>query len=162
MFGFKAYFWNSDIYINEKYRFDSNEILTAYLNDGQWKYLDDDDYIYRLKSLKKRLIVSPDMDYQFYKNYNSTVYKAMDLIEYLNQIIKNLPPYNKILGTSYTKLDDILNNYGYFFEDGMDNDDYTYGRFNEDTVNEYGIGEKMILKIIPCIFINFSLVRLNI
>lgn len=142
MFGFKAYFWNSDVYINEKYRFDSNEILTAYLNDKQWKYLFDDDYIYRLKCFKKELTVSPDMDYQFYKNYNNTVYKAMNLIEYLNQIIKNLPPYNKILGTSYTKLDDILNNYGYFFEDGMDNDDYTYGRFNEDTVNEYGIGEK--------------------
>ena len=24
----------------------------------------------------------------------------------------------------------------------MDYDDYTYGQFNEDTVNEYGMGEK--------------------
>lgn len=30
MLDFKAYFWNSDTYINEKYRFDSNEILTAF------------------------------------------------------------------------------------------------------------------------------------
>lgn len=116
MFGFKAYFWNSDVYINEKYRFDSNEILTAYLNDGQWKYLDDDDYIYRLKSLKQRLIVSPDMDYQFYKNYNSTVYKTMDLLDYLNQIIIKLPPYNKIFDDSIIKLDDILNGYKYFLK----------------------------------------------
>ena len=36
MFGFKAYFWNSDIYINEKYRFSSCEILTAYLNDKHY------------------------------------------------------------------------------------------------------------------------------
>lgn len=142
MFNFRAYFWNSDVYINEKYRFDSNEILTAFLNDSQWKYLDSDNYIYRLKSLKQQLIVSPDMDYQFYKNYNSTVYKTMDLLDYLNNMIVNLPPYNKILGISIIKLDDILNGYKYFFEDGMDYDDYTYGQFNEDTVNEYGMGEK--------------------
>lgn len=109
MFGFKAYFWNSDVYINEKYRFDSNEILTAYLNDEQWKYLFDDDYIYRLKCFKKELTVAPDMDYQFYKNYNSTVYKTMDLLDYLNQIIIKLPPYNKIFDNSIIKLDDILN-----------------------------------------------------
>lgn len=142
MFNFKAYFWNSDVYINEKYRFDSNEILTAYLNDSQWKYLDSDDYIYRLKSLKQRLIVSPDMDYQFYKNYNSTVYKTMNLLDYLNDIIKKLPPYNKLFDNSIIKLDDILNDFRYFFEDGMDYDDYTYAQFNEDTVNEYGMGEK--------------------
>ncbi len=29
MLDFKAYFWNSDVYINEKYRYDTNEILTA-------------------------------------------------------------------------------------------------------------------------------------
>lgn len=35
-----------------------------------------------------------------------------------------------------------MNGYKYFFEDGMDYEDYTYGQFNEDTVNEYGMGEK--------------------
>lgn len=32
MFNFRAYFWGNDVYINEKYRYDANEILTAYLN----------------------------------------------------------------------------------------------------------------------------------
>ena len=32
MFDFKAYFYNSEVYINEKYRYNSNEILTAFLN----------------------------------------------------------------------------------------------------------------------------------
>ena len=82
------------------------------------------------------------MDYQDYKNYNSTVYKAMSLAESLNKIMKKMPPYNKILGNQIVKLDDILNSYGYFFEDGLDYEDYAYGQFDEDTVNEYGVGEK--------------------
>ena len=32
MFSFKAYFWNNDVYINEKNKYAANEILTAYLN----------------------------------------------------------------------------------------------------------------------------------
>ncbi len=142
MFGFKAYFWNSDVYINEKYRFSSCEILTAYLNDKHYDSLSQQDYIYQLKYFKRHLTVSQDMDYQDYKNYNSTVYKAMSLTESLNKIMKKLPPYNKILGNQIVKLDDILNSYGYFFEDGLDYEDYAYGQFDEDTVNEYGVGEK--------------------
>ncbi len=142
MFDFKAYFWNSDVYINEKYRFDSCEILTAYLNDKHYDSLSQKDYIYQLKYFKKHLTVSQDMDYQDYKNYNSTVYKAMSLTENLNKIMKKLSPYNKILGNQIVNLDDILNSYGYFFEDGLDYEDYAYGQFDEDTVNEYGVGEK--------------------
>ncbi|MDD2362876.1 MAG: hypothetical protein PHH84_08000 [Oscillospiraceae bacterium] len=32
MFSFRAYFWNNDVYINEKYKYAASEILTAYLN----------------------------------------------------------------------------------------------------------------------------------
>ena len=32
MFSFKAYFFNHDVYINEKYKYAAGEILTAYLN----------------------------------------------------------------------------------------------------------------------------------
>ncbi len=35
MFNFKAYFWGKDVYISEKFRYDSNEILTAYLGDSR-------------------------------------------------------------------------------------------------------------------------------
>lgn len=142
MFNFRAHFYGSDVYINEKYRFDSNEILTAYLNDKHYNYFVKKDFVYYLKYFKRHLLVAPDMDYQDYINYNDTVYKSMSFTDSLNKILKKLPPYNKILSDQITRLDDILNIYSYFFEDGLDSDDYAYGQFNEDTVNEYGIGEK--------------------
>lgn len=119
MLDFKAYFWNSDVYINEKYRFDSNEILTAYLNDRYYNYLSTHDFIYNLKYFKKHLHVARDMDYQDYINYNDTVYESMSFTDELNKMLKKLPPFNKILGNQIIRIDDILNNYNYFFEDGM-------------------------------------------
>ncbi len=49
MFNFKAYFWDKDVYINEKFRYDSNEILTAYLNDSRANYIFKSDYAGKLK-----------------------------------------------------------------------------------------------------------------
>ena len=98
MLDFKAYFWNSDIYINEKYRFDSNEILTAFLNDKYYDYLSTQNFIYNLKYFKRHLHVARDMDYQDYINYNDTVYESMRFTDELNKMLKKLPPYNKILG----------------------------------------------------------------
>ncbi len=37
MFAFKAYFWHSNVYINEKYKYAAGEILTAYLNTKYYK-----------------------------------------------------------------------------------------------------------------------------
>ena len=137
MLKFKAYIWNSDIYINEKYKFDSNKILTAYLNDNHYNPLYEN-----LKYFKRHLQVSRDMDYEDYMNYNDTVYDSMLFTDGVNRIMKKLPPYNKILDEQITRLNDILNKFRFFFEDGMTTEDYIYGQFNEDTVNEYGTGEK--------------------
>ena len=142
MLNFKAYFWNSDIYINEKYRFDSNEILTAYLNDKHYNRLYEKDFIYNLKYFKRHLQVARNMDYEYYINYNDTVYESMRFTDEINKIMKKLPPYNKILDDQITRLDDILNEFSFFFENGMTTEDYIYGQFNEDTINEYGTGEK--------------------
>ena len=49
VFNFKAYFYGNDVYINEKYRYSSNEILIAYLNDRRVKYILDSDFVYELK-----------------------------------------------------------------------------------------------------------------
>ncbi len=49
MFNFKAYFWGKDVYINEKFRYDSNEILTAYLGDSRAKYILKSDFVGKLK-----------------------------------------------------------------------------------------------------------------
>lgn len=108
MFGFKAYFQNSDVYINENNRFDSNEILTAYLNDKHYDYLSEQNFIYYLKYFKRHLTVSRDMDYEDCINYNSNVYQAMRYIDELNNFLKKLPPYNKILGDRIVKLDEIF------------------------------------------------------
>ena len=161
MLGFKAYFWNSYVYINEKYRFDSNEILTAYLNDKYYNYLSTQDFIYNLKHFKRHLHVAHDMDYQDYINYNDTGYESMSFTDELNKILKKLLPYNKILGDQIIRIDDILNNYNYFFEDRIRSYDYAYSRCNEDTINEYGMGEKMISAIILCTSTNFGFVRRN-
>ncbi|MBD5080667.1 MAG: hypothetical protein HDT44_02760 [Ruminococcaceae bacterium] len=139
MLSFKAYFWNNDVYINEKYRFDSNEILTAYLNDKHYNHLYEKDFIYNLKYFKRHLQVSRNMDYQDYINYNDTVCESMRFTDELNKMLKKLPPYNKILGDQIARLDDILNNHNYFFENGIDLNEYYY---DEDTVTEYGMGEK--------------------
>ena len=64
MLKFKAYIWNSDVYINEKYKFDSNKILTVYLNDNHYNPLYEKDFIYNLKYIKRHLQVSRNMNYE--------------------------------------------------------------------------------------------------
>jgi len=54
MFNFKAYFLGKDVYINEKFRYDSNEILTDYLDDSRAKYILKSDFVDRLKSFKPK------------------------------------------------------------------------------------------------------------
>ena len=77
MFAFKAYFWNNDVYINEKYKYAAGEILTAYLNTDYFDMIEDEDWATQLKNYKKKLILSEDMDYQDYQNYNSNVYEEI-------------------------------------------------------------------------------------
>ena len=142
MFNFKAYFWGNDVYINEKYRYSSNEILIVYLNDRRVKYILDSDFVGKLKQFKQRLTLSPYMDHYIFSRYNDNVYAAMSVLENINRIIFSLPPFDKTLGYSVIKLDDILNDYDRFFEDGLNSMDYALGYVDEDFVNEYGYGEK--------------------
>ena len=62
MLDFKAWFQNSDVYINEKYKFDSNEILTAYPNDKHYNHLYEKDFTYNLNCFKKHLQIAHNMD----------------------------------------------------------------------------------------------------
>ncbi len=142
MFNFKAYFWGNDVYINEKFRYSSNEILIAYLNDRRVKYILDSDFVYKLKEYKRCLTISPYMDHYDFSRYNDNVYAAMSVLEDINRIIFSLPPFDRTLSYSVIKLDDILNGYDRFFGDGLDSMDYSLGRVDEDFVNEYGYGEK--------------------
>ncbi len=60
----------------------------------------------------------------------------------MNEIILSLPPFDKILNLPIVKLDDILNAYDCFFEDGFSNIVRACYNIEEDFVNEYGYGEK--------------------
>ena len=142
MFNFKAYFWGNDVYINEKYRYDSNEIITAYLNGSHAKKVLRADFVGKLKEFKRRLTISPYMDYYNFSEYNKNVYSAMSVLEDINQIIPSLPPFDKIMNHPLTKLDDILNSFDLFFEDGLQPTDYSHGIGDENFTNEYGYGEK--------------------
>lgn len=64
MFNFKAYFYGNDVNINEKYRYDSNEILTVYLKNSRAKKIFKEDFVDRLKSFKRRPTLSPYMEYE--------------------------------------------------------------------------------------------------
>ena len=66
----------------------------------------------------------------------------MNLLEKLNDIISSLPPFDKILNPPIVKLDDILNRYDCFFEDGFSDIVSACYNIDEDFVNEYGYGEK--------------------
>ena len=139
MFSIRAYFFNHDVYINEKYKYAAGEILTAYLNTNVYKTIVEQDFLTDLKRYKNKLILSEDMDYQDYQNYNSNVYDAVAILDQINTWLSKLPPYNKILSLPFKRIEDILNNYKMFFEDGL----HYFQRENMgwDVVSEYGVGE---------------------
>ena len=56
MFSFRAYFFNHDIYINEKYKYAASEILTAYLNTDFYKTIEEQNYLTDLKKYKNKLV----------------------------------------------------------------------------------------------------------
>ena len=55
MFSFRAYFFNHDVYINEKYKYAAGEILTAYLNTDFYDDIVEFDAIRVLRRLKENL-----------------------------------------------------------------------------------------------------------
>ena len=62
MFGFKAYYWNNDGYINEKHKFAVGEILADVIN--KFRCVDELKEIKRqLKLLKLSLIIEEDKSY---------------------------------------------------------------------------------------------------
>ena len=140
MFSFKAYFWNNDVYINEKNKYAANEILTAYLNTN---YLSKaEDYLYELKNLRRKLLISEDMDYSYYEHYNDNVKDALFVFGKINTWLQKLPPYNKILPLPIKTLEDVLNENSIVFEDGIESDT-GYDSITWDTVTETGYGEQL-------------------
>ena len=139
MFSFRAYFWNHDVYINEKHKYSAGEILTAYLNTNFYKTIEEQDWITILRIYKNKLILSEDMDYQDYQNYNTNIYDVTKILDTINSWLMKLPPYKKILVQPIRRLEDIINKYSIFFEDGLEY--YEREHITWETVSEYGVGE---------------------
>ena len=138
MFGFKAYYWNNDVYINEKHKFAVGEILADVIN--KFKCVDELKETKRqLKLLKLSLIIEEDKSYWDVENYNSNVYKAQSIFNELNEICQSYLPYRKIYNYPSTSFTDILNGFGCMFEDGIQ--DVGLTDIDWDTVTEYGTGE---------------------
>ncbi len=138
MFGFKAYYWNNDVYINEKYRFAVGQILTDVIN--QFRCVDElKETKHQLKQLKQALVIEEDKSYWDIENYNSNVYKTQSIFNELNEITNSYLPYRKIYRYEFASFTDILNGYGYMFEDGIQDRGLT--TIDWDTVTEYGTGE---------------------
>ncbi len=137
MFSFRAYFFNHDVYINEKYKYAAGEILTAYLNTDFYNDIVCWDLARELHRLKDKLTFNDYMDDELHAKYNSNVYKAMSIFEQIHNKLKKVPPYNKIINPSYMKLDDLINEYSFFFKDGLDD----YEEITWETSTQYGTGE---------------------
>ena len=140
MFSFKAYFWNNDVYINEKNKYTANEILTAYLNTN---YLSKaEDYLYELKNLHRKLLISKDINYSYYEHYNDNVKDALSIFGKINVWLEKLPPYNKILPRLIKTFEDLLNEDSIVFDDGLQCAE-EYDLITWDTVTETGYGDKL-------------------
>ena len=138
MFSFKAYFFNHDVYINEKYKYAAGEILTAYLNTNFYEEIVSSGMISRMKRLRDDLILNDDMDYEMHSKYNTNVYRALSIFENIHAYLNKIPPYNKTIKPDYMTLDDLINKYDLFFEDGIDD---PHEEITWETTTQYGTGE---------------------
>lgn len=135
---FYAYFWNNEVYIQEKFRYSSNEILMQYLNTNYLKEIQEFDLLYELRSFEEKIKLKEDMSYDNIEKYDAYVKDAQSYFDMINKWLHKLPPYNKILKFPLLTLPDLLNGFGIFFEDGLDDD---YENVDWNTVNKYGSGE---------------------
>lgn len=133
MFSFHAYFYGSDVYINENNKYAANEILTAYLNadieDERYR-----DWLRDLKKYRRKLQLSPDTDYEDFENYNRIVYTASKQLQEINEFVMTFPPYDKTFRQSVYLLEDLLSNYSILFNDTLDRaarDGVSYDKISE-------------------------------
>ena len=93
MFEFKAYIWDTQVYIGSR-AYKTNEILTECLN----KIDPADELLMWLRDLEKLLplVQNIDDDYEREKNYNKHVQRAQRLFHRIGDTLKRLPPYNHL------------------------------------------------------------------
>ena len=94
MIQFHALFHGTTVYINGKYKYKSNDILTLYLN---LQAEDLKDWHEELTGAMENLLLRTDFsDEERYVNYDMTVCAARSLIDEVDAVWTTLPPYKDI------------------------------------------------------------------
>ena len=94
---FHAMFHGTDVYINSKYKYSSNEILTAYLNlDLSVEELTE--WLFQLKAELRNLKLRVDFsDEERFDGYEKNAQWTQKLIDRIDYVWPTLPPYNKLV-----------------------------------------------------------------
>ena len=94
---FHAMFHGTDVYINGKYKYSSNEILTAYLNLNL-SIEELTEWLFQLKAELRDLKLRVDFDdEERFINYENNVRWAQKLIDKIDALWPTLPPYNRFI-----------------------------------------------------------------
>ena len=94
---FHAMFHGTDVYINGRYKYSSNEILTAYLNlDLSVEELTE--WLFQLKAELRNLKLRVDFsDEERFDGYEKNAQWTQKLIDRIDYVWPTLPPYNKLV-----------------------------------------------------------------
>ena len=94
---FHAMFHGTDVYINGKYKYSSNEILTAYLNLNL-SIEELTEWLFQLKAELRDLKLRVDFDdEERFVGYERHVRWTQKLIDKIDAIWPTLPPYNRLI-----------------------------------------------------------------
>ena len=94
---FHAMFHGTDVYINGKYKYSSNEILTAYLNLNL-SIEELTEWLFQLKAELRDLKLRVDFDdEERFINYENNVCFTQKLMDKIDAIWPTLPPYNRLI-----------------------------------------------------------------
>ncbi len=138
MFGFTAHFVDEKIFIDSRLYL-NNEILNACLSIQSGEL---NNHLSRLRKLRSEVQLRVGGDYIFCEEYDSKVQSAQNLFYRIGNIVRRIPPYNRMrdLGVMLDSplLTDCLNDNYYLWEKGFDYDEFDLSRLGLDFCNEYG------------------------
>ena len=94
---FHAMLHGTDVYINGRYKYSSNEILTAYLNFNL-SVEELTEWLFQLKAELRDLKLRVDFsDEERFEGYEKNVQWTQKLIDRIDSVWPTLPPYNKLV-----------------------------------------------------------------
>lgn len=135
MYPFKAYFWNNAVYINEKHRYSTNEVLVHCLNLDVGKL---EEIRKRLSSLKHKLFLREQSPPEFINGYDDNAQRAQRLIHVVDELLRSIPLYADNIDSALLHGDKLFDCLNASYIAWLDSDDLEEN-FPDD--NEYGFRE---------------------